>query len=194
MNDKKPMRYDKEYYAQTFELYKMWKSLPPILRHSSDDELRQAGLAGYKLKTGLAETDDVYQIDKLIDIRTQLEFCEKYDVSKDTLTKWNKRLHKEGYKQLDYIGIWSKKLIPNIMMSMYRHITLKGSPELVRFMFQLAEGYDFKDNPPAQVTVNNNPLATMTKEELEELENDFLKLIEEKRHKKNITDGVDGTE
>lgn len=165
-----------------YELYKLWRSLPPMLKHSTDDELRQAGLANIKKKTGLADNDDEdMPLGKLLDIKTQEQFCETYHVNRDTLTDWNKRINAED-SQMEYIRLWTRRLVPNVMMSMYRHIQTKGTPELIKYMLQISEGYDLRDT--VNTTIKKaNPLDGLDEEAMQDLQKDLEALILQKQNK-----------
>lgn len=161
-----------------YELYKLWKSLPAILKHSTEDELRVAGLAGYKEKSGLTDEDD-WQMKELLNIRSQTDFAKKYNLSVNTLSRWNYRIEEDN-DAIEMMGIWTRKLIPNIVMAMYRHAQIKGSPELIRYLFQMSYGYNFKDSQ-VDDPQKANPFAELNNDELKELTDDLATLAEQRK-------------
>lgn len=61
---------------------------------------------------------------ELAHIRNQTEFAQKFDLSIDTLTDWNKLIRKRD--TLADIRVWAKKLTKNVMLSMYSNAMSKG--------------------------------------------------------------------
>lgn len=108
----------------TFELYQIWKSLPVVMlsKMRREDYLKTVGF------------DDEVVMD-LAEIRTQKEFAEKYDLSPDTLTDWNKKLRDTG-DQLGHIRNWANTLTKNLVMAMYMHALKKGDPQLYKLWLQ----------------------------------------------------------
>ena len=80
---KQPMR-----YPDIYEKYKLWKSLPTLLKGSSKDEL--------ETKFGIDDEETI----ELLSIRWQGDFAKKYGMDITSLTKWNKRMEEEG---VDYL-------------------------------------------------------------------------------------------
>lgn len=63
-----------------FEMYHIWKKLPFFLKGKDMTTIRE--------RFGFDEEEII----ELLQIRTQEEFSKKYDLSRDTLTDWNRRI------------------------------------------------------------------------------------------------------
>jgi hypothetical protein len=114
--------------------------LPSIFRYPPKDK-----------KTGIAPSSrdfcemigvDDEQILDLLEIKTQGQFAERFDVSKDTLSIWNKTL---GVRDsLDDIRKWARSLSKNVVSSLYNTAVRKGSSFEVKLFMQLVEGWEEK--------------------------------------------------
>jgi len=107
-----------------FNLYLQWKSLPSILRGKPIEVLEQLGF-----EPGFAT--------ELLQIKTQKEFAEKYDLNEATLVNWNKRPEllqrmKETEKMLSF-------LTPNVFISLYKTILKDGSAQEVHAWMKYIE-------------------------------------------------------
>lgn len=98
------------YKEKEFDMYCIWKSLPPMIispnKGTVDQVLEQLRI------------DDPMLIE-LAHIRTQGDFAELYGVEKSTLTEWNKLINKRD--TLADIRIWAKRLSKNVILSMYNN-------------------------------------------------------------------------
>lgn len=98
-----------------FELYCIWKSLPPMML---------APVSG--------TTNDVIEklriedptILELIKLRTQTDFAEYFGLGNNTLTAWNVLVAKRD--TLVDIRKWAKTLTKNVLFSMYNNAMSKG--------------------------------------------------------------------
>ena len=93
-------------YMREFELYAIWKSLPPILKGETPADLEKKYFID----------DEV--IIELLQIRTQRQFADHFKLHENTTTRWNSRL-KERDLFAD-IREWTNKLLKNVMLSTYR--------------------------------------------------------------------------
>lgn len=120
---------------QTFEWYCIWRSLPPILINARE---RNKILTAEETCAKFGIDDEV--ISGLIGIKTQTQFAERYNVSKDTLTDWNKKIASRDV--LADIRKWAIRLSKNVMMSLYQNAMKSG-------------GATFKDRENYFKIVNN---------------------------------------
>lgn len=128
------------YRKDVYEVYCLWKSLPSIFKYPPKDK-----------KTGIAPSArdfcemmgiDDEQILDLIEIRTQTQFAERFEVGIDTLRKWNKTL---GVRDsLSDIRQWGRSLTRNVIASLYNTAVRKGSMMEVKLWAQLVEGWEEK--------------------------------------------------
>lgn len=130
---------------EIYDLYAIWKSLPVTLmsKMSRDDVINKVGI------------EDEVLLD-LIELRTQGEFAEKYDLSPNTLSEWNKKIKEKD--PLFEARNWAKHLAKNMMFSLYSHALKKGDPFLYKLFFQVTNGWNEKavveDDETDIVTIN----------------------------------------
>lgn len=98
-----------------FELYCIWKSLPPMLINSV------AGATNEVIEKLRIDDPVILELSK---IRTQKDFAKKFDLDENTLTGWNFEVSKRD--TLADIRTWAKKLTKNVMFSMYNNAMAKG--------------------------------------------------------------------
>lgn len=79
---------------------------------------------------------------ELSDIRTQNDFAEKYGVSKDTLSLWNKTIAVRD--SMEDIRKWARGLTKNVIASLYNTAVRKGSSFEVKLFMQLVESWEEK--------------------------------------------------
>lgn len=108
-----PEEDDKLYikYKREFDLYALWKSLPPMLRGVTPKDLEEKYFI-----------DDEALI-QLLQLRTQRAFADHFGFDEKTLYGWNKKLaDRDTFAD---IRAWSNKLMKNVIMSTYRAAMLK---------------------------------------------------------------------
>ena len=127
------------YLKDVYELYCLWKSLPAFLKYPPKDK------SGFQPTSRMFAENlgiDYEMVLLLLDIKTQTEFAERYSVSKDTLSDWNKTF---GVRQsLQDIKTWAKRLSKNVLMALYNTAIRKGQAMEVKLFFQLIEGWEEK--------------------------------------------------
>lgn len=94
-----------------FEVYALWKSLPPILKGVTPRDLEDKFFL------------DDEELIQLLQLRTQRDFAKYFDLDEKTLWRWNGKL-KDRDLFAD-IRAWSMKLQKNVVMSTYRAAMLK---------------------------------------------------------------------
>lgn len=110
-------------YAQLFELYRLWKSLPVIhLKKMSPEQLfKEIGV-------------DDPRITELLALHYQRDFAEKYDLEESTLSEWNKRV--QEYDPLQEVKTWAQPLVKNMILALYANAIKKGDPFLIKLFLQ----------------------------------------------------------
>ena len=111
-------------HKREFEYYTSWRSLPPLATNQSDETLVAMGIEPWMIE--------------IMKIKTQKEFAEKYGISENTLSTWNKQLDKADF---DSRFGWAKHLSRNAIMALYRSLLKKGSADQIKIWFQLVEGW-----------------------------------------------------
>lgn len=100
---------------QEFELYCLWKTLPPMMI---------APVAGTVNDVIEKLRIDDPVILELVKIRTQVDFAKRFGLNKATLSEWNSQITKRD--TLADIRVWAKKLTKNVLFSMYSNAMSKG--------------------------------------------------------------------
>lgn len=118
-NPKKDVIYGKEY-----ELYGVWKSLPAVWRGKGADMYDTLGIE-----------DEVVRM--LLEIRTQTKFAEKYKISIDTLTDWNKKLEDDD-ELFKNRKRWVKKLMAGVLAAVHRKALVEGDKGRAEFLAEYA--------------------------------------------------------
>lgn len=123
------------YKEREFEMYCLWKSLPPMIISPNK------GTVDEVLKN-LSIDDEI--ITELARIKTQTDFSKMYNVEKSTLTEWNKKINKRD--TLSDIRVWAKRLSKNVVLSMYNNAMksdTKGYKDRENFL-KVIEGWSDK--------------------------------------------------
>ena len=99
------------YLTKEFEIYAVWKQLPPMLKGTSPRDLEEKYFM------------DDEELIQLLQIRTQRAFADHYGLNEATVSRWNSKLaDRDNFAD---IRAWSNKLMKNVVMSTYRAAMLK---------------------------------------------------------------------
>lgn len=98
-----------------FELYCIWKSLPPMMLAPV------SGTVSDVIEKLRIEDPTILE---LIKLRTQTDFAEYFGLNVNTMTEWNKLVAKRD--TLVDIRKWAKTLTKNVLFSMYNNAMSKG--------------------------------------------------------------------
>ncbi len=126
--------------TDVYEVYCAWKALPPFFKKPPVPRGAKEAPAvdEYLDRSGI---DDPFIIE-LSKLTTQKAFAEKYKVSEDTLSLWNKT---QGVRDsLVEIRGWSRHLSKNVLFSLYNRAMKDGSAFEVKLFFQLVEKWEEK--------------------------------------------------
>lgn len=138
---KTPNKSDIEpYLNDVFQTYCVWKSIPSIFRYPPKDRKTGVAPSSKEFCEMIGVDDD--QIFELIEIKSQKAFAEKFNVSQDTLTDWNKSVKLR--ESLMEIREWGRGLTKNVMASLYNTAIRKGSYYEVKLWLQTIEGWEEK--------------------------------------------------
>ncbi len=122
-----------------YESYILWKALPAFFKYppvAKDGSRPDAVL----FCESLGVDDD--RVLQLVKIKTQKEFAERFDVSEDTLSLWNKTIRVRS--ALQDMREWGRGLTKNVMMSLYNNCIRKGFAIDVKLWLQAVEGWEEK--------------------------------------------------
>lgn len=115
------------YYDREFQLFRFWRSLPPMLLGKSKEQLINMGF------------DDEEALD-LLQIRTMKAFAEKFGIDEDTVYLWRKRMIDDGEPYGDW-KIWAKRLTRNVQTALYAGAVKEKDAPRIKLWHQLTEGW-----------------------------------------------------
>lgn len=113
-----------------FELFILWRSLPPFYLGMADKMLDQLGF-----------TDPIVR--ELLQIRTQAEFAEKFDVHPSHLVAWNKKIALENLLNDKWLE-WAKQVTPAVIGAHLEWIMKKGDARNIKLWYQRVDGWQEK--------------------------------------------------
>lgn len=123
-----------------FETYVAWRSIPALLKNPPVDRKSGTRLSVEEFCEQMG-IDDEQTID-LAKIRSGTQFCERFSVSRNTLTRWDKDM--KGRDTLADLREWSLKLSKNVIMALYNKAIRKGDAFEVKIWFQLINQWNEK--------------------------------------------------
>ena len=119
--------------TKKYELYVIWRTLPPIFKNNSRE---------IQDRLGLTEDD---KIAELLGLRTKGEFIKKYNVTYDTLRVWDKHLE-DNFTSAELKKFFRKHL-GNILGSAYKKLLAKGDAAEARLLLEWLGELDAEDKP-----------------------------------------------
>lgn len=121
-----------------FELFALWISIPPLLKNppKQKDGSTPDGRA-MAMSMGI---DDQGILD-LCELKTNLDFSERYNVHINTLTVWKKKIKEKSASGLPMMQNWAQTMSSNLLMSLYQHAMKKGNPLTIKLWFQLVDNW-----------------------------------------------------
>lgn len=128
------------YLKEKFELYCIWKQIPYFLKFPPRDKKTKETPTSEQYCQMIGLEDDTLL--QLIDIKNQTQFAQYFEVSKDTLTHWNKEIEKRDI--LQDIRVWASKLTKNVMAATYRHALHVPDARLPKLWLQIVHGWQEK--------------------------------------------------
>lgn len=122
--------------VQIYETYCLWRSLPMAFIYEKKSDGSELLPEEIQEKHGIEDETII----SLIGIRNQTQFCERFNVAKNTLSNWNK--HVKTRDVLMDIRRWATAFTKNVTKSLYDNAMSKG-------------GTSFKDRENFFKVVNN---------------------------------------
>lgn len=141
---------------EAFKAFELWKSLPiAMLSRFSPEEIKN--------KLGF----DDPEVLELMEIKTNIQFGEKYGIAPVTLSAWTQKLYAND--PLIDSRRWADKLTKNLILSLYTHAMQKGNPLLFKLYFQVVLGW--REQTDIKITPGNInfDLSLITEANVEEL-------------------------
>lgn len=151
-NKKQEKETVKVYKQEVFDTYVAWKSIPAFLKNPPPykdkvtKEIIKPVPRDYAIQMGIDEEE----ILELIEIPNQTTFAERYNVGKDTLSEWNRKIRERSI--LKDVSNWASRLIPNVIISIYRHAIAKGDPFLFKLYLQAVSEFEEKSKVEHKLT------------------------------------------
>lgn len=128
------------YKQDVYETFKLWKCLPSFFKYPPKD--RKTGFQPTpRSYAELMGIDDEAILD-LVEIRTNLEFASRYDVDKDTLTKWGKQIKEDS--SVNDLRAWAIHLSKNVLSALYNQAIRTGYAKEVELWFKLVNEWEDK--------------------------------------------------
>lgn len=107
---------------------------PPVNKDSGESPTPRQ----FAMSMGIEDEDLL----DLLEIKTQNDFADRFKVSKDTLSLWNKKLDR-----MDTSGDLrrlSQRLTKNLMFALYQHTYRKGNPLNFKLWLEFVERWEPK--------------------------------------------------
>lgn len=126
---------EKEYQA-----YCLWRSVPFFFRNPPKDKVTGLTPTSRDFALAMGIEDDT-MLD-LVEIKTQGQFGERYNVDINTLTRWNKTASAQN--GLEEARKWATNLTKNVLFSLYNNAIRKGLAPETKLWLQVVEGWQEK--------------------------------------------------
>jgi hypothetical protein len=125
-----------------FELYSVWKALP----------LKPVLFMGKKVSTEsvfeeMEIEDPLFR--EALRCKTQKAFAERFGLSQDTLTDWNRKI--EGTDPLKEARKWARKLTKNVVFNLYYQAAYSDNPHMMKLFLQVINDWHEKTTPNIHV-------------------------------------------
>ena len=124
--------------AGFYDVFCLWKSLPPFLIKPSKIILKQDTVQQFYEKMGI---DDERML-SLLKIKTQNQFAKKFGVCIETLSDWNKRIYDEGRDDFSDTRRMFNKMTKNVMLAHYNKAIRKFDPYTGELWYKVVAGWN----------------------------------------------------
>lgn len=110
-----------------YRLFLIWKSLPLEFTKAGSSHLLELGIEDEELL-------------ELSDIKTQLDFAKKYELSKDTLSIWNSKKPPVEYSDIDW-RVWARHLTRRVVSYLFEGIKKDMDANRIKLWMQMVDGF-----------------------------------------------------
>jgi len=122
------------YKEKAFEAFILWLSLPSVLKRPP----AKASISEFATSMGI----DDEEVLGLIEIKTQKQFAERYEVNEDTLTAWKRT--GQAQQAIEDLQRWARPLTKNVLFGLYNQCIRGGQPQHYKLWYQIVAGWSEK--------------------------------------------------
>lgn len=115
------------YKGQEYRLFLIWRSLPVTLRGISSEQAEERGIKDPEIM-------------ELIQLKTQGDFAERFQISMNTLTEWKKQEVPSEYQMIDW-RYWAREFTPEVVHHLLEGIREKKKADAIKLWFQTVDGF-----------------------------------------------------
>lgn len=125
---------------EDFNRYVLWKALPAAFKKPPRDRKTGIAMESKDFLELMGVTDQA--IFDLCEIKNQSQFAEKYSISPDTLTNWNKKIAERD--PMADIRLWAVPLTKNVINALYNRAIQKGMSYEVELFMEIVNKWSKK--------------------------------------------------
>lgn len=115
------------YKGHEYRLFLTWRTLPVTLRGISVEDAEDRGVKDPELL-------------ELIQLKTQSDFANRFQISMNTLTDWKKQPVPEEFEKLDW-RYWAREFTPEVVHHLLEGIREKKKADAIKLWFQTVDGF-----------------------------------------------------
>lgn len=115
------------YKGQEYRLFLIWRSLPVTLRGISSEQAEERGVKDPEIM-------------ELIQLKTQGDFADRFQISMNTLTEWKRQPVPDEYLMIDW-RYWAREFTPEVVHHLLEGIREKKKADAIKLWFQTVDGF-----------------------------------------------------
>ena len=115
------------YKGQEYRLFLIWRSLPVTLRGISSEQAEERGIKDPEIM-------------ELIQLKTQGDFAERFQISMNTLTDWKNKPVPDEFQMIDW-RYWAREFTPEVVHHLLEGIREKKKADAIKLWFQTVDGF-----------------------------------------------------
>lgn len=115
------------YKGHEYRLFLTWRTLPVTLRGISVEDAEDRGVKDPELL-------------ELIQLKTQSDFANRFQISMNTLTEWKKQPVPAEFEKLDW-RYWAREFTPEVVHHLLEGIREKKKADAIKLWFQTVDGF-----------------------------------------------------
>ncbi len=99
--------------GEDYALYRLWRALPKQMKNLAPAELAKLGI-------------EDHQMLELLQIKTQTEYCQRYGIGINTLSRWNKRIAEDPKSHAHMVVRLAREMLPTVFHAFTLHTIKHG--------------------------------------------------------------------